>query len=721
MSGISGDVSNVDLGSPTAKFRNVYAHDVFIDAGSLYVNEKRVIEDISDTITISTDPDQNLVVKTTGLGALHLKAEGGDVNVQTVGDGDVNVVSDSGIVVRVTDEDVDRGILITDNSQLGDITLSAAGLGSNLNILSFDQVDIIAERVYSDAEIESTGSISTDVGYKVNNTGPTGYFLRGDGTKFVAARIQAGDFEHVLGTPSDGSWTDGLLSFQTGLKADDALDGINEVLADLAPAAPPALDVATLTASVTIYSGKVPTGLSSNWSQATPGNTVSVIITNSFTLTSSAFGPGDQGVLQIEHNDSVIGTIDIATNFQESRRATTQDMTTWDTQGNGSAIVDGVISFMGGNFRVVSDGIYNNFKRWQAMVARLTSTSFLNEGYNKIRFIHVLSLSKLKMWEIYYDDDTNAPTFSGTPTVTAVSPTYNYLSGIRYYGLGSTFTFSYIGLNCFKKTYHTTEVSYYSMPGLNQVSRNPSSVPAYMDTFSVTDTDVALNASNVMNINARLTVGLRDPYGNNPTSQSVSANRLVNTYGLTSDAKREYFRDENYRLPLDTYDTIPEDTTGVWISQASLVNGEAQCYNSQLVYPTINFTTGYLPSQTGRNYSTFTGNQTYLRAFIDNNNPHSSVGLTIAGTSVFPQGQTGGLNVFIKLPTQTGWLDAGTMYSAATFTGIDNDGCQVSKVGNLYTLTFGTFSTANSGWMIIVKVVLQSSSHSITSTFSVNW
>jgi len=79
------------------------------------------------------------------------------------------------------------------------------------------------------------------------------------------------------------------------------------------------------------------------------------------------------------------------------------------------------------------------------------------------------------------------------------------------------------------------------------------------------------------------------------------------------------------------------------------------------------------------------------------------------------------LNVFIKLPTQTGWLDAGTMYSAATFTGIDNDGCQVSKSGNLYTLTFGTFSTANSGWMIIVKVVLQSSSHSITSTFSVNW
>jgi len=41
----------------------VRADEVFVGANSLYVNNKRVIEDESDTINIRTDPDQNLKVK----------------------------------------------------------------------------------------------------------------------------------------------------------------------------------------------------------------------------------------------------------------------------------------------------------------------------------------------------------------------------------------------------------------------------------------------------------------------------------------------------------------------------------------------------------------------------------------------------------------------------------------------------------------------------------
>jgi hypothetical protein len=174
---------------------------------------------------------------------------------------------------------------------------------------------------------------------------------------------------------------------------------------------------------------------------------------------------------------------------------------------------------------------------------------FLVEGYNKIRFLHLVTSESIKSWEIYFDDDENIPTFYGVPQVIENSPILAWLSGIKYYGLGSTFNISYVGVNCFRKTYHTTQVSYYSMPGFNTVTKNPSSVPLYIDNFSISDTGVVLNVSGVMNVNARLTAGLRDPYGNNPTSQSAPENRLVHTYGVVNDAKHEYFRDEYYRRP----------------------------------------------------------------------------------------------------------------------------------------------------------------------------
>ena len=56
-----------DLGSPTKQWR-----DVYIGPGSLYVNGKKVIEDDAGTITIETDEDQNLRVKTTGTGVTQI-------------------------------------------------------------------------------------------------------------------------------------------------------------------------------------------------------------------------------------------------------------------------------------------------------------------------------------------------------------------------------------------------------------------------------------------------------------------------------------------------------------------------------------------------------------------------------------------------------------------------------------------------------------------------
>jgi hypothetical protein len=70
--------------------------DVYIGPGSLYVNGKKVIEDVSNTITISTDNDQNLMSETSGVGNNTMRATGsGNLNLLS-GSGNINVTSTSG-------------------------------------------------------------------------------------------------------------------------------------------------------------------------------------------------------------------------------------------------------------------------------------------------------------------------------------------------------------------------------------------------------------------------------------------------------------------------------------------------------------------------------------------------------------------------------------------------------------------------------------------------
>jgi hypothetical protein len=82
---ISGNiVPNLDnthsLGSPTKMWK-----DVYIGPGSLYINGKKVIEDVSNTMNITTSIDQNLSVKTSGTGILQISALGsGNIELNAI-------------------------------------------------------------------------------------------------------------------------------------------------------------------------------------------------------------------------------------------------------------------------------------------------------------------------------------------------------------------------------------------------------------------------------------------------------------------------------------------------------------------------------------------------------------------------------------------------------------------------------------------------------------
>ena len=59
-----------DLGSPTKRWR-----DLYLGPGSLYINNKKVISDESNTMEFKTDVGQSLTVKTSGVGVLTLQSD----------------------------------------------------------------------------------------------------------------------------------------------------------------------------------------------------------------------------------------------------------------------------------------------------------------------------------------------------------------------------------------------------------------------------------------------------------------------------------------------------------------------------------------------------------------------------------------------------------------------------------------------------------------------
>ena len=60
-----------DLGSNAARWK-----DIHVGPGSLYINGKKVLDDESGQITVSTDDDENLIIKTGGTGDLELFPSG---------------------------------------------------------------------------------------------------------------------------------------------------------------------------------------------------------------------------------------------------------------------------------------------------------------------------------------------------------------------------------------------------------------------------------------------------------------------------------------------------------------------------------------------------------------------------------------------------------------------------------------------------------------------
>lgn len=160
MTGASGVVSARDIGSSSQKIRRLYVHDAYIDAGSLYVNNKLVLQDDSGTITVSTDEDQDLKIRTTGTGDLVLES-----------DNEVNSIAKGGIEFTVPSNIPTKHLNFTNLSSGGNLTFSAVGANAQVQFSATEEIDLTASLIDVNGALDVSAEITFGTLHHHNLTG----------------------------------------------------------------------------------------------------------------------------------------------------------------------------------------------------------------------------------------------------------------------------------------------------------------------------------------------------------------------------------------------------------------------------------------------------------------------------------------------------------------------------------------------------------------------
>jgi len=469
----------------------------------------------------------------------------------------------------------------------------------------------------------------------------------------------------LLGTPTDTTYTDGYFDTWTPgvTTAADAFDDINELLALLAPAAPDGLGSTTLSISNSpvFYSAKVSANNSANWYQA--GITTGSLLTNKYyvsgTLTLASF-PTSKFFAGKAGDTASFGTVShilYDSTYTTGTAVSFIDLTTNPTP-----------TYTLGTMRVTALGTTNTI--WNKANANIQAYTQSTDGYsgNALRWTpsSIGSSSETIKYEVWKDTysvgGAATPSFSTAPANTVTTEVFKYLSGLKYYKVGTSWQVTFVAASgIFNRCYNATKVANITATGLVDVNLTgeESGTPVYNATYDRSGLNyvtATLNASNQSSFNKYLTVGLYKVI--NSTSSNTAINYYINTYGNTSTAYNEYFQDEVYRL---VNDSVGAGTA--FSSLDNLANANAQVRSGTLRVP---IQSEYDDQWAGsaNDYSTDNTFE-YQRWF-------SKAGATKSGTlaftgilssDIYAYGSSGsgstGLNLLIYLETDQVWFDLG--------------------------------------------------------------
>ena len=130
--------SSISLGAENNKFKALYADEVHISQNTLYIGDTPILGTDQDTINIKGDPDQSILMKTTGIGSTQLSSE--------------------------------NGILLNTNGTTANININADGTNSEITMNAKTRVSVTAPEIKIEGNTTITDLTVTGTTTTVNST-----------------------------------------------------------------------------------------------------------------------------------------------------------------------------------------------------------------------------------------------------------------------------------------------------------------------------------------------------------------------------------------------------------------------------------------------------------------------------------------------------------------------------------------------------------------------
>ena len=542
--------------------------------------------------------------------------------------------------------------------------------------------------------------------------GSNDYILAADSSAATGLtwKVAASAGTTVIGTPSDGVYTDGFFTdWTTNTTIANAFDDVSELLALIAPAKPGSITSTSLTTTSvpTYYTAAISAGLGTEWYQAGfgTGSTITrYYLSGAHTLTtantSTAFYAGTLVT-------STYGTL----GFGRYNYLT--------PSGAGYGTIDMTVNYTVGstnnNLRLSDLAVYNNI--WTKANAQISAYTQTYAGYEGVYITHSTNsqvTNTYTMWKDPWSASNGSPTFSKAATASTTSQTLKYLSGISYYTTGTGFSVDFKGAaGIYSSCYNVTQVYRITATGLNTINGTVSS-PLFSDELDKTGVNAVsatLNSASASSFTKSISATIYKAHATTATSAAAIA-KYINTYTTTSTDTFEGFQDEARRLVIDT---------GIgFTSNIDMANGNLQVRSGTLIYPqTAEYDAEYGGSHT------FSGDQEYQRYFYKTS---ASTGtLTFGGftaSNIAPYG-TGSVNVLLYLEGDAKYFDLGTLQGSNA-----NDGstrsvpisAKTSASSGALNWSLGVFTTGVAGAGNSARyraiVILRNNTYSMTSITS---
>jgi hypothetical protein len=489
----------------------------------------------------------------------------------------------------------------------------------------------------------------------------------------------------TIGTPADGLYTDGFFtSWTNSTTIANALDDINELLSQIAPARPGYLTATSLTATTvpTYYTVGISAGLGTEWYQAGYGTGSSITryyLSGSHTLTTAntttAFSAGSlttstYGTIFFNRYNYLtpggggVGTIDLSVNY--------------------------AVNYTNNNLKLTALGAYNTI--WTKANAQINTYTQPNSGYEGVYISHTENsqfTNTYDMWKDAWSASNTTPSFSQSATASTFSQTLRFLSGIGYYTTGTGFSVYFKGAaGIFSSCYNTTQVYAISATGL-VTSTGTTSSPHYageLDKSGNNHVRVTLNSASASSFNKYITATIYKAHSTTAAS-NATIGRAINTYSTTSTDTFEGFQDEARRLVIGT---------GIaFTSNIDMATGNLQVRSGTLSYPlAADYDTEYGGTHT------FTGDQEYQRYFYKTSASTGQLSLGGFTASNVSSYGTGSVNLLLYLESDNKYFDLGVLQGSNA-----NDGssraqaisAKIATSGSGVSWSFGVYSTGVSG------------------------